>query len=107
MMMIMTTMMVMAVKVVVAILVTGRETSRLPYFPENRLIDGDEVVSFTRRPPFTPSKIPVCSFLLEAESTPPRAIHSAVGRIRSLEKSKDLIGKRTRDLPACSIVNKK
>jgi hypothetical protein len=29
--------------------------------------------------------------------------HSAAGRIRSIEKSNDLIGTRTRDLPACSI----
>jgi hypothetical protein len=30
--------------------------------------------------------------------------HSAVGRIRSIERSNDLIGIRTRDLPACSVV---
>jgi hypothetical protein len=30
--------------------------------------------------------------------------HSAAGWIRSTEKSNDLIGNRTRDLPACSIV---
>jgi hypothetical protein len=42
-----------------------------------------------------------------AESTPPRAIHNAAGRLRLIEKSNVLIGKRTRDLPACSIVNKK
>jgi hypothetical protein len=30
--------------------------------------------------------------------------HIAVGRIRSIEKSDDRIGNRTRDLPACSIV---
>jgi hypothetical protein len=30
--------------------------------------------------------------------------HSAAGRIRPTEKSNDLIGNRTRDLPACSIV---
>jgi hypothetical protein len=30
--------------------------------------------------------------------------HSAAGRIRSTEKSNDLIGNRTRDLPACSLV---
>jgi hypothetical protein len=30
--------------------------------------------------------------------------HSAAGRIRSIEKSNDLIGIRSRDLPACSIV---
>jgi hypothetical protein len=44
--------------------VTGRggskvfETSRLPHFLDNRLIDGGEVVSLTHRPPFTPRKIP-------------------------------------------------
>jgi hypothetical protein len=41
------------------------------------------------------------SFLLEAESTQD---HSAAGRIRSIEKSGELIGNGTRDLPACSIV---
>jgi hypothetical protein len=30
--------------------------------------------------------------------------HSAAGRIRSIEKSNDLMGNRTRGLPACSIV---
>jgi hypothetical protein len=30
--------------------------------------------------------------------------HSAAAKIRSVEKSSDLIGIRTRDLPACSIV---
>jgi hypothetical protein len=44
--------------------VTGRggpkvcETSRLPRFLESQLTDGGEVVSLTRRPPFTPTKIP-------------------------------------------------
>jgi hypothetical protein len=40
------------------------------------------------------------SILLQAEST----IHSAAGRIRSIKKSNDLFGNRSRDLPACSIV---
>jgi hypothetical protein len=35
----------------------GYETSRLPHFLDNRLIDGGEVVSFTRQPPITPKKI--------------------------------------------------
>jgi hypothetical protein len=30
--------------------------------------------------------------------------HSAAGRIRSIEKSSDLIGNRTHNLPACNIV---
>jgi hypothetical protein len=35
----------------------GCETSRLPYFLENCLTDGGEVVSLTRRPSFTPREI--------------------------------------------------
>jgi hypothetical protein len=59
-----------------AVPVTGREgpwgcvKSRLPYFLDNRLADGGEVVSLTRRPPFTPQEDCWYSFLLEAESTP-------------------------------------
>jgi hypothetical protein len=36
----------------------------------NRLTDGGEVVSLTRRPSFTPQEDSWYSFLLEAESTP-------------------------------------
>jgi hypothetical protein len=32
----------------------GWETSRLPHLLDNRLTDGSEVVSLTRRSPFTP-----------------------------------------------------
>jgi hypothetical protein len=59
-----------------AIPVTGRGgpqgcmTSRLPHFLHNRLTDGGEVVSLTRRPPFTRQEDSWYSFLLEAESTP-------------------------------------
>jgi hypothetical protein len=51
-----------------AIPVTGRdgpygyETSRLPHFLDSRLTDGGEVVSLTRRPPFTRRKIPGTHF---------------------------------------------
>jgi hypothetical protein len=51
-----------------AIPATGRgglqsfETSRLPHFLDNRLTDGGEVVSLTRRRPFTPRKIPGTHF---------------------------------------------
>jgi hypothetical protein len=48
----------------------GCETSRLPHFLDNRLTDGGEVVSPTRRPPFTSQEDSWYSFLLEAESTP-------------------------------------
>jgi hypothetical protein len=87
--------------------VTGRgspkacETSRFPHFLDNRLTDDGEVVSLTRRPPFTARKIPgthFCSRLSRPQG------HSAAGRIRSIEKSHDLIGNRTRDLLACCIV---
>jgi hypothetical protein len=67
-------------------------------FLDNRLTDGGEVVSLTRRPPFTPQEDSWYSFLLEAESTQG---HSAAGRIRSIDKSNDLIENRTRYLPAC------
>jgi hypothetical protein len=40
----------------------GYETSRLPHFLDSRLTDGDEVVSLTHRPPFTPSRIPGTHF---------------------------------------------
>jgi hypothetical protein len=36
----------------------GCGTSRFPHVLDNRLTDGGEVVSLTRRPPFTPRKIP-------------------------------------------------
>jgi hypothetical protein len=39
-------------------------------FLDSRLTDGGEVVSLTRRPPFTPQKDSWNSFLLEAESNP-------------------------------------
>jgi hypothetical protein len=75
--------------------------SRLPHFLDNWLTDGGEVVRLTGRPPFTPKKIPgthFCYRLIGPQD------HSAAGRIRSIEKSNNLIGIRTRDVPACSIV---
>jgi hypothetical protein len=40
----------------------GCETSRLPHFLTNRLTGGGEVVSLTRRHPFTSKKIPGTHF---------------------------------------------
>jgi hypothetical protein len=51
--------------------------------------------------PFTSQEIPGTHF--RQKMSGPQG-HSAAGRIRSIEKSNDLIGIRTRDLPACSIV---
>jgi hypothetical protein len=78
----------------------GYETSRIPHFLDNRLTEDDEVVSHTRQPPFTPHEDSWYSFLLEAESTQG---HNAARRTRSIDKI-HLVGDRTRDLPACSIV---
>jgi hypothetical protein len=68
----------------------------------NRHIDGGESVSPMRRLLFTLKENSWDSFLLEAELL---QSHSAAGRIRSIEKSNELIVSRTRDLTACSIVS--
>jgi hypothetical protein len=72
-----------------------------PHFLDNLLTDGGEIVSLTRRPPFTPRKIPGTHLGLKLSR--PQG-HNAAGKIRSIENSNDLIGNRTRDLLACSIV---
>jgi hypothetical protein len=68
-------------------------------FLDSQLTDGGEVINLTRRPTDTPRKIPdthFCQSLSRAQG------HSAAGKIGSIKKSNDLIGYRTRDLPACS-----
>jgi hypothetical protein len=40
----------------------GCETSRLPHFLDNRLTDGDDVVSLMPRPQFNPKKVPDTHF---------------------------------------------
>jgi hypothetical protein len=42
--------------------VRNLDQARLPHFLDNRLTDGGEVVSLTRRPPFIPRKIPGTHF---------------------------------------------
>jgi hypothetical protein len=74
--------------------------SKLPHFLDNRFTNGGEVINLTRRPTFTPRKIPGNNFCQKLSR--PQG-HSAAGRVRSIEKSNDLVGNRTRDLPACSI----
>jgi hypothetical protein len=54
-----------------------------------------------RRPPFTPRKIPGTNFCYKLSR--PQG-HSAAGRTRSIENFNDLIGNRTCNFPACSIV---
>jgi hypothetical protein len=69
---------------------------------DSRLSDCGKVVSPTRRPPFTPRKIPGTHFCWRLSH--PQG-HSAAGRISWIEKSSDFIGNRTHDLPTCSIVS--
>jgi hypothetical protein len=76
------------------------ETLRFPHFLHNRLTNVGKIVTLTRRQPFTPRKIPGTHFCQKLSR--PQG-HSAAGRIRSTEKSNDLIRNRTRDLLACSI----
>jgi hypothetical protein len=72
-----------------AIPVTGRrgpqgcETSRLTYFPDNRLIDGGEVVILTLWPPLTPRKIPATHFCRRLSR---HQGHNAATRIKSIQK---------------------
>jgi hypothetical protein len=70
------------------------QMSTSPHSLDNGLTYGSEVVSLTRRPH---ALYPPGRFLVLIG-------HSAAGRIRSIENSNDLIGNRTRDLPACSTV---
>jgi hypothetical protein len=58
-------------------------------------------VSPTRRPPFTPRKIPGTQFCYRLNRSQD---HSEPGKVRSIEKFDDLIGIGTGDLPACSVV---
>jgi hypothetical protein len=71
-----------------------------PTFSRLRLMDGGEV-SLKRRPHFAPRKFPCIHFCYRLSWPQGR---SAGGRIRSIEKSSDLIGNRINDLPACSVV---
>jgi hypothetical protein len=58
----------------------------LPHFIENRVTDGGEVNLRHQPIAFYPQEDSWYSFLLEFED------HSAAERIRSIEKSNDLIG---------------
>jgi hypothetical protein len=52
--------------------------------------------------PLTPGKFLV---LISVKGLVKLQCHSAAGRIKSIEKSNDLIGNRTRDITACSRVS--
>jgi hypothetical protein len=78
------------------------ETLRFSHFLYNRLIDRGEVVSLNRLPSITPRKIPGTHFCQRLSR--PQG-HSAAGRIKSIEKSNDLIRDRTCNLWASSTVS--
>jgi hypothetical protein len=56
---------------------------RIPHFIDSRLADGSEVVSLTRRPPFTLQEDPG-THLLEAESSPGPIVRlEGLGRLQN------------------------
>jgi hypothetical protein len=64
--------------------------------------DGGKVISFTHRPPLPTGNVPgihFCKRMIRPQG------HSATGRIMSLKNSSDTIGKRTRNLPVCSVAH--
>ena len=75
-------------------------------FPDfmTKLQDGGKVVSLTHRLRLRPENTPGTHFCWRL-SRPQD--HSTKGRIMSLENSNDTIGNRTRDLPVCSVVQRK
>jgi hypothetical protein len=76
------------------------ESLRIQYFLDNRLTDGGDV-TLMRRPSFTPWEISGTHFCYRL-SRP--QCYSMAGRIRSIEILSELIGNRTRNLLACSVV---
>jgi hypothetical protein len=77
---------------------------RIPYCLDNRLADGGEVIILTHRPRSTPQK---CYFSASGTHFSQRlskpkglVLPEGLGKLKNIQ----LIGSRTRDLPACSIV---
>jgi hypothetical protein len=60
---------------------------RLPHFLDNRLKDGGEVVSLTRRTPFTPEEDSWYSFLLETDSNLAIAQLEELGKLKKSTSS--------------------
>jgi hypothetical protein len=71
----------------------------LPHFLDSRLTDDGEVVSLTRRRP-----LPFLVLISVRGLVDPKAIVRLEGLGQLKKISSYLIGSRTRDVPACSIV---
>jgi hypothetical protein len=76
------------------------ETSRLPHFLTVSSQMAVRLSVLRAGCPLPPRKIPGTHFCQRLSR--PKG-HSATGRIRSIEKSSDLIGNRTRNLPAITV----
>jgi hypothetical protein len=77
------------------------EISKIPYFLDNRLAGGGEVVSLMRQKPFISRKIPGNHFFYRLSQI---LGHIAALKIRPIRKGNDHIGDGIRDLRACSTV---
>jgi hypothetical protein len=73
--------------------------SDIPRFLHKRL---SEVVSLTLRPPYSPRNIPGTNSFWRLSQL---RGHNATRTIISIEKSDDLIGNRTCDIPSCSEIS--
>jgi hypothetical protein len=70
-----------------------------PHFVDNRLTDGGNMVSLTRRPSLTPNYRFLVFIYVRVSGSQG---HSAAGRIKSIERSNDPIENRISNLPVCS-----
>jgi hypothetical protein len=81
---------------------------KIPHFLDNLLTNGGEVVSPTHRPRSTPQKhytrISASGTHFCKRPSKPHGLVRPKGLLKLKKKLIHLIGSRTRDLPACSIV---
>jgi hypothetical protein len=77
----------------------GCEMSRLPHFLDSWLTDGGEVVNLMHWLPFTQRKITGTHFCYRLSRS---QTYSVAGKIRSIEKSNNLIGNAKPRYEMCS-----
>jgi hypothetical protein len=80
----------------------GCETSRLPYFLENRLTYGGKISALRADRPLPPGRFLV---LISVKSLSRPQGHCAAGRIGSIENSNDLIGGPDFSRPLARVIN--